>query len=177
MLALGSPAPQFALRDVVSGTTVQRDVVRGPRGLLVMFLSRHCPYVKHVQDELARLGRDYAGSGIGLLAVGSNDPLSHPMDAPERLAEQAREVGFSFPYAFDETQEVARAFDAACTPDFFLYDRDMKLVYRGQLDDSRPNSGVPVTGRDLRAALDAVKGDGSVSPEQRPSLGCNIKWR
>lgn len=177
MLALGSSAPQFALRDVVSGTTVQRDLVRGMRGLLVMFLSRHCPYVKHVQDELARLGRDYADSGIGFVAIGSNDPTSHPMDAPDRLAEQAREVGFSFPYAFDETQEVARAFDAACTPDFFLYDRQMKLVYRGQLDDSRPNSGIPVTGRDLRAALEAVKHDRPVAPEQKPSIGCNIKWR
>jgi len=177
MLAIGSLAPQFALRDVVTGTSVQRDLVRGTRGLLVMFLSRHCPYVKHVQNELARLGRDYVNSGIGFLAIGSNDPASHPMDAPERLAEQAREVGFSFPYAFDETQEVARAFDAACTPDFFLYDRAMKLVYRGQLDDSRPNSGIPVTGRDLRLALDAVKHDRPVAADQKPSVGCNIKWR
>ncbi len=177
MLALGSSAPQFALRDVVSGTTVQRDLVRGTRGVLVMFLSRHCPYVKHVQAELARIGRDYAGSAIGIVAIGSNDPATHPMDAPERLAEQARDVGFSFPYAFDETQDIARAFDAACTPDFFLYDRDLKLVYRGQLDDSRPNSDVPVTGRDLRAALDALVLDREVSADQKASIGCNIKWR
>jgi peroxiredoxin len=177
MSALGSPAPAFALRDVVSGTIVERDLVRGTRGLLVMFLSRHCPYVQHVQDELARIGRDYATSAIGIVAIGSNDPVSHPMDAPDRLAEQAREVGFSFPYAFDETQEVARAFDAACTPDFFLYGRDLMLVYRGQLDESRPGSGVPVTGRDLRAALDALVQDRPVPAEQRPSIGCNIKWR
>lgn len=177
MSALGSIAPSFTLRDVVTGTIVERDLVRGIRGLLVMFLSRHCPYVKHVQAELSRIGRDYADSEVGIVAIGSNDPTMHPMDAPERLAEQAREVGFSFPYAFDHTQDVARAFDAACTPDFFLYNREMKLVYRGQLDDSRPNSGIPVTGRDLRAALDALVLDREVPAEQRPSIGCNIKWK
>lgn len=177
MLALGSPAPDFSLRDVVSGTTVQRDLVLGTHGLLVMFLSRHCPYVQHVQDELARIGRDYAKSGIGIVAIGANDADAHPADAPDRLAEQAREAGFSFAYAYDETQDVARAFNAACTPDFFLYDRTLTLVYRGQLDGSRPGNAVPVTGGDLRAALDALEDDAPVATEQRPSMGCNIKWR
>ncbi len=177
MSALGSAAPPFTLRDVVTGTIVERDLVRGIRGLLVMFLSRHCPYVRHVQAELARIGRDYADSEIGIVAIGSNDPATYPMDAPEQLAEQAREVGFSFPYAFDDTQEVARAFDAACTPDFFLYDHQLKLVYRGQLDASRPNSGIPVTGSDLRAALEALVLGRKMPTEQRPSVGCNIKWK
>lgn len=177
MSELGSVAPPFAMRDVVSGTLVERDLVRGIRGLLVMFLSRHCPYVQHVQDEVGRIGRDYARSGIGIVAIASNDPTAHPMDAPARLAEQARSAGFSFPYAFDETQDVARAFDAACTPDFFVYDHSLKLVYRGQLDDSRPGNGAPVTGRDLRGALDALELGREVPAEQKPSIGCNIKWR
>ena len=177
MKDLGSQAPDFALRDVVSGKTVMRRDVAGSKGMLVMFICRHCPFVKHVQEELAKIGRDYAGRGVGIVAISSNDVASHPEDSPTKLAYQAQELHFAFPYLFDETQEVARAYDAQCTPDFFLYDRDGKLVYRGQLDDSRPGNDIPVTGRDLRAALDAVVAGRAVSPEQRPSIGCNIKWR
>jgi len=177
MPTLGLTAPDFQLRDVVTGEHVSRDAARRPKGLLVMFICRHCPYVKHVQEQLGRLGRDYAASEVGLVAISSNDAESHPEDAPESLAEMARELGFRFPFLYDETQSVARAYGAACTPDFFLYDGGWRLVYRGQLDDSRPGNAKPVTGRDLRAALDAVVAGQPVSTEQRPSLGCNIKWK
>ena len=156
MKELGTGAPDFDLPDVVTGKQVSRQSAAGPRGMLVMFICRHCPFVKHVQDELARIGRDYAGRGIGIVAISANDVTSHPEDSPTKLAYQARELNFNFPYLFDETQNVARAYDAQCTPDFFLYDGQGKLVYRGQLDDSRPGTEIPVTGRDLRAALDAV---------------------
>jgi peroxiredoxin len=177
MPALGAAAPEFALPDVVSGNRVTRDRAAGPKGLLVMFICRHCPFVQHVQGELARLGRDYVGSGLGIAAISSNDADAYPDDAPESLAAMVRELGFVFPFLYDETQEVARAYGAACTPDFFLYDADLLLAYRGQLDDSRPGNGKPVTGRDLRAALDAVVSGRPVSAEQRPSVGCNIKWK
>jgi peroxiredoxin len=177
MVELGTQAPDFRLPDVVNGATVARDDARGPKGLLVMFLCRHCPFVKHVQDELARIGRDYSRSGIGIVAISANDAASHPEDRPESLAEMAKEVGFTFPYLYDESQEVARAYDAQCTPDFFLYDAGGRLVYRGQLDDSRPGNGVPVTGKDLRAAMDTVGAGKPVGTEQRPSIGCNIKWK
>jgi peroxiredoxin len=177
MKELGTEAPDFELPDVVSGRKISRQAVAGPKGMLVMFICRHCPFVKHVQDELARIGRDYDGSGIGIVAISANDVTSHPEDSPTKLAYQARELNFNFPYLFDETQEVARAYDAQCTPDFFLYDAGRRLVYRGQLDDSRPGNDVPVTGRHLRAALDAVIAGRPVSSDQRASLGCNIKWR
>jgi peroxiredoxin len=177
MPGLGTAAPAFDLPEVVSGGTVTRDSAAGPKGLLVMFICRHCPYVKHVQQELARVGRDYASSGIGIVAISSNDARTHPEDRPESLREQAREQGFTFPYAYDESQEVAKAYGAACTPDFFLYDGEKRLAYRGQLDDSRPGSGKPVTGRDLRAALDALGAGRPVDAAQRPSIGCNIKWK
>ena len=177
MKELGTSAPDFQLRDVVSGTQVSRKDVAGPKGMLVMFICRHCPFVKHVQDELGRIGRDYAGRGVGIVAISANDVASHPEDSPTKLAYQAQELQFNFPYLFDESQEVARAYDAQCTPDFFLYDGQGKLVYRGQLDDSRPGSDIPVTGADLRAALDALIADREISTEQRASLGCNIKWR
>jgi peroxiredoxin len=177
MPGLGTKAPDFSLPDVISGGTVARDGVRRDGGLLVIFLSRHCPYVQHVQDELARIGRDYARAGVGIVAISSNDAVTHPDDAPESLKEMARQLGFTFPLTYDETQEVARAYGAACTPDFFLYDKDLRLAYRGQLDDSRPESGRPVTGRDLRAALDAVIAGRPPAPDQRPSIGCNIKWK
>jgi peroxiredoxin len=177
MPELGTQAPDFRLSDVVTAKPVTRDAAAGDKGLLVMFLCRHCPYVKHVQQELARIGRDYARRGIGLVAISSNDAAAHPDDAPERLKEQAREQGFTFPYLYDETQDVARAYGAACTPDFFLYDAHGSLVYRGQLDDSRPGNGKPVTGRDLRAALDLVAAGKPVPKEQTPSIGCNIKWK
>lgn len=177
MMALGTSAPVFVLKDVMTLHGVSTQAMSGPKGLLVMFICRHCPFVKHLEQALAQLGRDYDGKGIGIVAIGSNDAVSFPEDAPESLAAQARELGFTFPYVYDETQEVAHAYDAACTPDFFLFDDGLKLVYRGQFDDSRPGNGVPVTGRDLRAAMDAVIAGEPVNPEQKPSVGCGIKWR
>ena len=177
MLALGTKAPDFELPDVVTGTTVSIRDFDGKRALLVMFICRHCPYVKHVRAELARLGRDFADSELAIVAISANDPGEYPEDAPEGLAEDAREAGYAFPYLFDETQEVAKAYTAACTPDLFLFDADRALVYRGQLDDSRPSNGLPVTGEDLRAAIDAVLSGGPVSQDQRASIGCGIKWR
>ena len=177
MLALGTSAPEFSLPDVVSGKSVDSQSAAGPKGLLVMFICRHCPFVKHLEKGLAQLGRDYDGKGIGMVAISCNDAVNYPDDAPESLAEQAREVGFAFPYLYDETQEVARAYDAACTPDFFLFDQDQKLVYRGQFDDSRPGGGIPATGKDLRSAMDALLAGAPIHPIQKPSLGCNIKWK
>jgi peroxiredoxin len=177
MLALGTKAPDFSLTDTVSGATVSLDSLSGKKGLLVMFICRHCPYVKHVQEELAKLGKDYADKDLGIVAISANDPVSHPDDAPESLKDQADEQGFSFPYLFDESQEIAKAYSAACTPDFFLFDADRKLVYRGQLDDSRPDSGIPVTGKDLREAIENLLSDQPINSEQKPSIGCSIKWR
>jgi len=184
MVELGSEAPAFELVDVVSGRAVGRDDVVASadgRGLLVMFICVHCPYVKHVEQELARIGADYAGR-IAIAAISANDVAAYPEDSPAEMKAQAERLGFRFPYLYDETQEVARAYDAACTPDFFLYDRAMRLVYRGQLDDSRPRRGefgndIPVTGKDLRAAMDAVIAGKQPDAEQRMSIGCNIKWR
>jgi thiol-disulfide isomerase/thioredoxin len=177
MLALGTSAPDFVLTDVVTGHEVSTQALDTPKGLLVMFICRHCPFVKHLEKALAQLGRDYDGKGIGIVAISSNDAVNYPDDAPESLAGQARELGFNFPYLYDETQDVARAYDAVCTPDFFLFDDGLKLIYRGQFDDSRPGSDIPVTGKDLRAALDALIAGEPIGPEQRPSLGCNIKWK
>ena len=177
MLALGTAAPDFVLRDVGNGNTVRRDDFRGRKGLLVMFICTHCPYVKHVEKGLAKLGEDYAGKPLRMVAISSNDAGMYPDDSPEGLKEQAHRLGFHFPYLYDETQDVARAYKAVCTPDFFLFDADLKLVYRGQFDASRPGNGIPVTGNDLRAAIDAVLAGKSVSPDQRPSIGCNIKWK
>ena len=177
MLALGTPAPDFLLTDVATGHLISTQAVTGPKGLLVMFICRHCPFVKHLDRALAQLGHDYETSGVGIIAISSNDAANYPDYAPDSLAEQAREFGFVFPYLYDETQEVARAYDAQCTPDFFLFDDALKLAYRGQFDDSRPSSRIPVTGEDLRAALDALITGEPISPEQRPSIGCNIKWK
>lgn len=176
MLELGTRAPSFSLPDVVTGERTDLDGIAAAKGLLVIFVCRHCPYVQHVKEELARIGRDYAGKGLGVVAISSNDAASYPEDAPESLAEMARELGLTFPLCYDETQEVAKSYTAACTPDFFVFDADRRLVYRGQLDDSRPGNGIPVTGRDLRAALDALLAGRAVSPDQKPSIGCNIKW-
>ncbi|HEX2055520.1 MAG TPA: thioredoxin family protein, partial [Nitrospiraceae bacterium] len=153
MLPLGTPAPPFTLRDVVSGRPYSLDSFADKQALLVMFLCRHCPYVQHVQDQLARLGQDYAETGLGIVAISSNDPQHYPDDAPERLKDLALRLNWRFPFCFDETQEVAKAYKAACTPDFYLFDAERRLIYRGQLDDSRPGSNKPVTGRDLRAAI------------------------
>ncbi len=177
MLPLGTQAPAFALPDVVSGRQVSLDTFAGERALLVMFICRHCPYVKHVQGELARIGREYAARGVGVVAIASNDARAYPDDSPESMAEMAREQGFVFPVCYDEDQAVARAYLAACTPDFFLFDVERRLVYRGQLDDSRPGRPTPVTGADLRAAIGAVLAGEPISSVQRPSVGCNIKWK
>jgi len=177
MTELGSAAPDFALSDVTTGRTVRLADFAERHGLLVMFICRHCPYVAHVREGLARLANDYVAADLAIVAISSNDPATYPDDAPESLAEEAREAGYPFPYLFDETQETAKAYGAACTPDFFLYDRERRLAYRGQFDDSRPRSGLPVTGRDLCAAIDAVLAGEPVSKDQRPSVGCSIKWR
>ena len=177
MLPLGTKAPEFELPDVTSGRSVSLSDFEDKRALLVMFICRHCPYVRHVREELGRLGRDFAGSELGIVAISPNDIDEYPEDRPESLAEEAREAGYAFPYLFDESQEVAKVYTAACTPDFFLFDADRALVYRGQLDDSRPSNDVPVTGRDLRAAINAVMSGDRVSEDQRASIGCGIKWR
>ncbi|MFM8552567.1 MAG: thioredoxin family protein [Nitrospiraceae bacterium] len=177
MLPLGTPTPPFALRDVVSGNPCSLDSFAGKAALLVMFICRHCPYVVHVQDELARIGQDYADRELGIVGISSNDPIHYPDDAPERLKEMAQRLDFRFPLCFDETQEVAKAYKAACTPDFYLFDARRRLVYRGQLDDSRPGNGKPVTGRDLRAAIEAVLAGRPVAADQKPSIGCSIKWK
>jgi peroxiredoxin len=177
MPALGEVAPDFDLPDVMSGAQVARDAVARSGGLLVMFICRHCPYVKHVEEELTRLGCDYQGSRIGIVAISSNDADSHPEDARGSLKDQAIDLGFTFPYLYDETQRIARAYGAACTPDFFLYDAGLRLVYRGQLDGSRPGNGKPVTGGDLRAAMEALLAGKPIRADQLSSLGCNIKWK
>ena len=177
MLALGTLAPAFTLPDVVSGKTVSLDTCAGKTALLVMFICRHCPYVVHVRQELARLGKDYAARGVGIVAISANDAVGYPDDAPDQLKAMSQELGFTFPLCYDESQATAKAYTAACTPDFFLFDAGRKLVYRGQLDDSRPGNGKPLTGRDLRAAIDAVLAGGSINPNQQPSIGCNIKWK
>jgi peroxiredoxin len=177
MMELGTPAPEFILNDVVTGEETATLSVAGTKGLLVMFICRHCPFVKHLEKALAQVGTDYAGTGLGIVAISSNDAAKYPDDAPESLARQARELGFRFPYLYDEQQEAARAYDATCTPDFFLFDGAMKLVYRGQFDDSRPGNEIPVTGKDLRAAMDALLSGQPINPDQKPSLGCNIKWK
>lgn len=177
MAALGTPAADFHLPDVASGATISLASFAGQRALLVMFISRHCPYVQHVKNELARLGKDYAGKPLGIVAISSNYVIDYPDDAPARLKEMAAELALDYPICYDETQEAAKAYDAACTPDFFLFDSARRLVYRGQLDGARPRNDVPVTGSDLRAAIDAVLTGREVSPLQRPSVGCNIKWK
>ena len=177
MLALGTEAPEFRLPDVVSGKTVSLATFAGKQALLVMFICRHCPYVQHVKEELARLGKDYVSKSVGIVAISANDAANYPDDAPKQLAAMAKELGFTFPFCYDESQETAKAYTAACTPDFFLFNAERQLVYRGQLDDSRPGNGKPVTGRDLRAAIDAVLSGASVTPKQMPSVGCNIKWK
>jgi peroxiredoxin len=176
MLALGTAAPPFTLPEV-DGGTVSIDDFAGAPALLVMFICNHCPFVKHVRAELAGMGRDYGARGAAVVAISSNDAEAYPADSPERMRAEKRDAGYTFPYLFDATQEVAHAYRAACTPDFFLFDGDRRLVYRGQLDDSRPGNDVPVTGRDLRSALDAVLEGRAPGANQKPSLGCNIKWR
>ena len=175
MLPLGTTAPDFSLPDT-DGTIVSLDDFRDAKGMLVMFICNHCPFVKHVRKELALLGRDYRRS-LGIVGINSNDVATHPDDSPEMMKQEEIDAGYVFPYLFDESQEVAKAYHAACTPDFFLFDAGHRLVYRGQLDDSRPDNGVPVTGKDLRGAIDALLAGRPINDDQKPSLGCNIKWR
>ena len=175
VLPLGTPAPPFSLRDVVSGQTYSLASFKGKAALLVMFICRHCPYVVHVEREIAKIGRDYTDTGLGIIGISSNDPVSYPDDAPPQLKEMAERLGFTFPFCFDETQDVAMAYGAACTPDFYLFDRERRLAYHGQLDESRPGSNKPVTGRDLRAAIDAALAGKPVDSKQRASIGCSIK--
>ncbi len=176
MLGLGTAAPDFELTDVVSNRPVRLGSFTR-KGLLVMFLCRHCPYVKHISPGLAALAKDYTDTELDIVAISSNDAGQYPDDAPDGLRLMARELGFWFPYCYDATQQVATAYQAACTPDFFLFDAGRKLVYRGQFDDARPGNGVPVTGRDLRAAIDAMLSGRAVGVRQKPSIGCNIKWK
>jgi peroxiredoxin len=176
-LSLGVQAPSFSLPDTRTGETLSSDDLADRRALLVMFICNHCPYVKYIADALAALGRDYAETSVGIVGISANDATSHPADHPDRMREEAEARGYVFPYLHDESQEVARAYGAACTPDFFLFDADRKLVYHGQFDDSRPGNGKPVTGRDLRAAIDAVLAGEQPAANQVPSIGCSIKWR
>ena len=177
MLPLGTQAPSFTLPDVVTGQRHSLNSVMGKAGLLVMFLCRHCPYVQHIQHEIARIGQDYKDTELGIAAISSNDPAQYPDDAPERLKEMAQALGFAFPLCFDDTQDVAKAYKAVCTPEFYLFDAGGRLVYRGQLDDSRPGNTKPVTGRDLRGAIEALLGGAPILPDQKPSIGCSIKWK
>ena len=177
MLELGTTAPDFALKDVVTGKTIRRDDFHGSKALLVMFICTHCPYVKHIEKGLAALGKDYANSPLAIVAISSNDLTTHPADSPAGMKQQAQALGFVFPYLYDETQSVAHAYKAACTPDIFLFDSNSNLIYRGQFDRSRPGNGVPVTGEDLRAAIDAALAGKPPLEEQHPSIGCNIKWK
>ena len=176
MLPLGTTAPTFSLPNV-DGRILGLDDVAGERGTVVMFICNHCPFVKHVADQLAQLGRDYAPLGIGFVAISSNDVSGHPADSPEQMIHEAEARGYPFAYLYDETQDVARDYRAACTPDFFAFDAGRRLAYRGQLDGSRPGNGDAVTGADLRDALDALVAGKRPAEEQRPSLGCNIKWK
>jgi peroxiredoxin len=177
MLPLGTTAPDFTLPDTISGQMMRLQELKSNLATVVMFICNHCPYVKHVQQELVRVANDYQRRSVSFIAISSNDIIAYPDDAPEKMREVAMALSYPFPYLFDETQEVAKAYRAACTPDFYVFDRDLKCVYRGQLDDSRPGNNIPVTGRDLRTALDNILQGKPVNPDQRPSLGCNIKWK
>ena len=178
MLELGASAPDFSLPDFgAKGKSVSIQDFRGSKGLLVIFLCNHCPYVHHVRGALVDFAREYQPRGLVIVGINANDVANHPDDSPDKMAEEVAKFGYTFPYLFDETQEVAKAYRAACTPDFFLFDKARKLVYRGQFDDSRPKNDLPVTGRDLRAAADALLSGGSIDPDQKASLGCNIKWK
>lgn len=177
MIPLGTKAPDFELPDTVSGTIMHLEDVRGAQATLVMFLCNHCPYVIHVNPEIVRLAKDYQAKGVGFVGISSNDAEHYPDDAPDKMKITAANAGYTFPYLYDETQEVARNYDAACTPDFYLFDQHLALVYRGRLDDSRPGNQMPLTGTDLRKAIDAILEGRSVSETQYPSGGCNIKWK
>ena len=177
MLDLGTKAPNFTLPNAVDAKVYSFSDVQGKRGTVVMFICNHCPYVMHVFDGIASLANDYMKQGFGFVAISSNDVENYPDDSPELMKKTAEEQGFNFPYLYDESQDVAKAYDAACTPDFYLFNTEMSLVYRGQMDNSRPKNNIPVTGNDLRAALDALLAETPIDSLQKPSLGCNIKWK
>lgn len=178
MIDLGTIAPEFYLKDTKSNTTwFSFADLKGDKGTLVFFICNHCPFVHHVMEEVVRIANDYRVQGIGIIAISSNDVVNYPQDAPELMTEFAFENNFEFPYLYDETQEVAKAYNAACTPDFYLFDNQDKLVYRGQLDDSRPGNGIPLSGSDLRGAIDGILYNRIINPNQKPSIGCNIKWK
>jgi peroxiredoxin len=177
MLPLGTAAPQFKLQDTNSSFKYGYDELKGSKGTLVMFICNHCPFVLHVVDEIVRIANDYRVQGIGMIAISSNDVEKYPQDGPKLMTEFAFKNKIDFPYLYDESQEVAKAFDAACTPDFFLFDKNDALFYRGQLDDSRPNNGIPLSGNDLRSAIDAIIYNRTLASPQKPSIGCNIKWK
>ncbi|KAB8151795.1 redoxin domain-containing protein [Kordia sp. TARA_039_SRF] len=176
MLSLGTEAPDFSLQDTVSGKILSLQELKGKNGTVIMFICNHCPFVKHVNQGIVELAKDYQSKGIGFIAISSNDVENYPADAPDLMKKNAENEGFTFPYLYDRTQEVAKAYDAACTPDFYIFDGDLTLIYRGQLDDSRPNNGIPVTGSDMRNALDALLHGEQLPQHQKPSIGCNIKW-
>lgn len=177
MLPLNTIAPKFNLLDTVSGKMISLQEVAGEKGTLVMFICNHCPFVLHVNDELVKLSRDYLEKGIGFVAISSNDVVHYPQDSPDLMKKQAEKLHYTFPYLFDESQEVAKAYNAACTPDFFVFNSELKLVYRGQLDESRPGNNTPVTGRDIRNAFNALLNGEDIDSKQIPSMGCNIKWK
>lgn len=177
MLPLGTVAPDFTLVDTVSKDTFTLQQLRGEKGTVIMFICNHCPYVKYVNEELVRICNDYRVTGFGFIAISSNDASKYHEDGPEAMYRHAQKEGYNFPYLYDETQEVAKAYDAACTPDFYLFDGELKLVYRGQLDNSRPGNSIPLNGRDLREAMDNILNNHPQRKEQKPSMGCNIKWK
>lgn len=177
MLPLGTKAPQFELPDTVSGKTLSLESLKSSIATVIMFICNHCPFVKHVNRELVRLAGDYQSKNVSFVAISSNDVINYPQDSPDKMKETAESLGYTFPYLYDESQEVARDYRAACTPDFYIFDSELKLAYRGQLDDSRPGNGIPVTGKDIRDALDCLIVGHPVSEEQLPSIGCNIKWK
>lgn len=177
MLPIGTVAPDFTLPDTVTGQDMALQALKSDIATVIMFICNHCPYVKHISNELANLAKDYQAKGVSFIAISSNDVANYPDDAPDKMKQTALDWGLSFPYLYDETQEVAKAYQAACTPDFYVFDDELRCVYRGQLDDSRPKNDIPVTGKDLRAALDAVVAGTPVDLEQKPSMGCNIKWK
>jgi len=176
MLPIGTKAPDFSLTNV-DGQAVSLADFQGKPALVVIFICNHCPFVKHLADQLAEFGKEYQAKGAAVVAISSNDVATHPDDSPEQMVREAEERGYTFPYLYDETQDVAKAYHAACTPDFFVFDGEQKLVYRGQFDDSRPGDGKPINGADLRAAVDAVLAGEPVPEPQKPSIGCNIKWK
>ncbi|WP_027078569.1 thioredoxin family protein [Maribacter antarcticus] len=177
MLALGTAAPNFSLLDTLSGNTLDLETMTGAKGTVIMFICNHCPFVIHVNPEISKMAKEYRIKGFGFIAISSNDIINYPQDSPKLMKLKAKEEDYTFPYLYDETQEIAKAYDASCTPDFYLFDDRLKLVYRGQLDDSRPGNGAALTGEDLRKAMDGILAESPVIEHQKPSIGCNIKWK